>query len=158
MKKASNLRMKLLVTVSLLASLLAFTNISMAEAAKHDRKGNGHRIEKMLDHVDATDAQRSTIQTIVANFKPQLKDYRQQRREVKKQLRALAPNATNFDAEVNRLAQQNANIARSVTILKANMQRQIARQLTAEQRTIIKEHRAKRAAKMEERRVRKMQD
>lgn len=115
--------------------------------SKRDRN-HGQRLQKMLKAVDASDAQTSNIKGIAQSYKGQLKAQKQSKRELRKAIKQLDPMAGNYDAEINKYAQQAADLARNKVILKANMRRDIAQQLTAEQRATLK---AKRLEKMEKR-------
>lgn len=157
-----------LLTLGLAASLGATANFAVAEGPRHDddRRGERHseryaekyekkqekrqekRLEKMFKAVDATDAQQTNIKAISARYKTQIKQQRDAKKAIRKALMQLDPTSGSYDSQVNTYAQQSADVARNMVILKANQRREIAQQLTPEQRTTLK---AKIQARMEKR-------
>jgi Spy/CpxP family protein refolding chaperone len=93
-----------------------------------------HRLQRLLDKVNATPAQRSQIQGIWANLKPQLKANRQQRMALHRQM-ASAFTAPTVDAsQIEQLRQQSMQLADSQSQLFTQGLVQTAQVLTQDQR------------------------
>jgi Spy/CpxP family protein refolding chaperone len=86
----------------------------MAEQADADANGGGfggHRLQKLLDKVNATPAQRSQIEGIWNNLRPQMKANRQQRQAVRQQMAAAFTAPSVNATQVEQLRQQSMSLA-----------------------------------------------
>jgi len=86
----------------------------MTEQADADANGGGfggHRLQKLLDKVNATPAQRTQIEGIWNNLRPQMKANRQQHVALHQQMTAAFTGATVNAAQVEQLRQQSMAIA-----------------------------------------------
>jgi Spy/CpxP family protein refolding chaperone len=86
----------------------------MADQADADANGGGfggHRLQKLLDKVNATPAQRSQIEGIWSNLRPQLKANRQQRQSLHQQMVAAFTAPTVNAAQIEQLRQQSISMA-----------------------------------------------
>ena len=114
----------------------------------------GRMVDRMLDHLDATDAQRSQIKQIVQGAAADLKSQRDAHKALRQQGMQIftAPNVDANAAEALRqqMMAQHDQVSRRMTQAMVD----ISRVLTPEQKAKIAEHLQKRAAKMEERRQR----
>ena len=120
-------------------------------------KRDGKRMERMLDKVDATDAQRAEIQAVLDEFKPQRKALGEQLRAAKRTLHQADPTAPGYAA----LADEQAQVIGQLTADKIRMQSdsrgRIAAILTPEQRAEAAELRAKKLEKRKARAERVME-
>ena len=114
----------------------------------------GRMVDRMLDHLNATDAQRSQIKQIVQAAATDLQSQRDAHRALRQQGMAIftAPNVDANAAETLRqqMMAQHDQVSRRMTQAMVD----ISRVLTPEQKAKVAEHMQKRAAKMEERRQR----
>ena len=118
----------------------------------------GRMIDRMLDGLNATDAQRSQIKTIVQAAATDLKSQREAHRALRQQGMQIftAPNVDANAAETLRqqMLAQHDQVSRRMTQAMVD----ISRVLTPEQKAKIAEHLKQRAAKMEERHQRMERD
>jgi Spy/CpxP family protein refolding chaperone len=84
----------------------------MTEPAEADGGGfAGHRLQKLLDKVNATPAQRTQIEGIWNNLRPQMKANRQQHMALHQQMTAAFTGPTVNAAQVEQLRQQSMAMA-----------------------------------------------
>jgi Spy/CpxP family protein refolding chaperone len=86
----------------------------MAEQADVDAAGGGfggHRLQKLLDKVNATPAQRSQIEGIWSNLRPQLKANREQHQALRQQMAAAFTAPAVNASQVEQLRQQSMALA-----------------------------------------------
>ena len=118
----------------------------------------GRMIDRMLDGLNATDAQRSQIKQIVQTAATDLKSQREAHRALRQQGMQIftAPNVDANAAETLRqqMLAQHDQVSRRMTQAMVD----ISRVLTPEQKAKIAEHLKQRAAKMEERHQRMERD
>jgi Spy/CpxP family protein refolding chaperone len=109
----------------------------MAEQADADGPGGGfagHRLQRLLDKVNATPAQRSQIEGIWNNLRPQMKANRQQRQSLHQQMAAAFTAPTVNAAQVEQLRQQSMSLADKQSQLFTQGLVQTAQVLTQAQR------------------------
>lgn len=138
--------------------ILAITTTALiAGAGSTFARGHGfhhHRgaqMQHMLAGVDATDAQRAQIKSILESNRASMQTDWKQLASAKRALRALDPMASNYNSEVSRLADQLAEATRQSTLERAAIRSQVAAVLTPEQRATLQ---AKRAEHMQSRKDR----
>ena len=105
---------------------------------------HGRRIEKILDHVNATPAQRAQIRAAWDGLRPQIKGLRQQHHAVRKQMLAALTAPTINTSEVERLRQQATGLHDKMSALVTQGMVATAQALTPEQRKQAQEEMAKR--------------
>ena len=105
---------------------------------------HGRRIEKILDHVNATPAQRAQIRAAWDGLRPQIKGLRQQHHAVRKQMLAALTAPTINTSEVERLRQQATGLHDKMSALVTQGMVATAQALTPEQRRQAQEAMAKR--------------
>lgn len=148
--------MKKLILALTTTALLAGAGTTLARGhGPHQHRGA--QMSHMLSSVDATDAQRAQIKTIMESNKTQAKADMKQVGETRRALRELDPMASNYNSEVARLADQLADATRQATIDKAAIRAQVAAVLTPEQRATLQAKRAERMQKREEHRQKRME-
>lgn len=123
----------------------AGATFAQGQGPHHQR---GEYMQHMLSGIDATDAQRQQIKSILEGNRTSMTSDREQLASAKKALRALDPMASNYKSEVSRLADQIAEATRQKTIDGAAVRAQVAAVLTPEQRASLKAHHE---ARMEQR-------
>lgn len=104
----------------------------------------GRRIEKILDRVSATPAQRAQIRAAWDGLRPQIKGLRQQHHAVRKQMLAALAAPTINTADVERLRQQASGLHDKMSALITQGIVATAQVLTPEQRRQAQEEMAKR--------------
>jgi Spy/CpxP family protein refolding chaperone len=105
---------------------------------------HGHRIEKILDRVNATPAQRAQIRAAWDGLRPQINGLRQQHHAVRKQMLAALTAPTINTADVERLRQQASGLHDKMSSLITQGMVATAQILTPEQRKQAQEEMAKR--------------
>src|SRR5688572_11660090 len=95
---------------------------------------HGRRIEKILDRVNATPAQRAQIRAAWDGLRPQIKGLRQQHHAVRKQMLATLTAPTINATDVERLRQQAAGLHDKMSALITQGMIATAQALTPEQR------------------------
>ena len=103
----------------------------------------GRRIEKILDRVNATPAQRAQIRAAWDGLRPQIKGLRQQHHAVRKQMLAALTSPTINTSEVERLRQQATGLHDKMSALVTQGMVATAQVLTPEQRKQAQEELAK---------------
>jgi Spy/CpxP family protein refolding chaperone len=93
-----------------------------------------HRMERMLDKVNATASQRSQIEAIWNGLRPQLKTLHQQHGAVRKQMVGALTAATINPAAVEQLRQQSMTLIEKTSSLLTQGFMQTAQALTPDQR------------------------
>jgi Spy/CpxP family protein refolding chaperone len=107
------------------------------EQADADADGGGmagHRLQKLLDKVNATPAQRTQIEGIWSGLRPQMKANREQRKALHQQMVAAFTAATVNASQVEQLRQQGMTIADKQSQLFTQGLVQTAQVLTQAQR------------------------
>ncbi len=148
--------MKKLFLALTTTALLASAGATLAAGPGHG-PGQMHRgahMGRMLDSINATDAQREQIKAIMQSNKEQAKADWKQIAATRRALHELDPMASSYSSEVARLADELAQATRQATIDKANIRAQVAAVLTSEQRATLAQQRAEREQRQAERRER----
>ncbi|MGB8635573.1 MAG: Spy/CpxP family protein refolding chaperone [Rhodanobacteraceae bacterium] len=143
--------MKKLILAIITTTLLAGAGVTLAQGHRHGHGQRGPNMERMLDSINATDAQRAQIKTIMDNNKAQAKADMKQVGETRRALRDLDPAASNYNSEVARLADELAAATRQATVDRAAIRAQVSGVLTAEQRASLEAKRAEHMQKRQER-------
>ena len=104
---------------------------------------HGRRIEKILDHVNATPAQRAQIRAAWDGLRPQIKALRQQHQAVRKQILAALTAPSINTSEVERLRQQATGLHDKMSALLTQGMVATAQVLTPDQRKQAQEEMAK---------------
>lgn len=145
--------MKKLILALATTALLAGAGVTLAQGPDH---GHGHfhrgpHMGRMLDSINATDAQRDRIKAIMDSNKAQAKADFRQIAETRRALRDLDPTDSNYNSDVARLADQLAQATRQATVDKAAIRAQVEAVLTPEQRATLAQQRADREQRRQER-------
>lgn len=141
------------------------TTALIAGAGSTFARGHGHgsqhhrgaQMQHMLAGVDATDAQRAQIKSILESNRESMKTSWTQRAAAKRALGKLDPMASNYESEVSRLADQLAEATRQSTLERAAIRSQVAAVLTPEQRATMQAKRAEQMQKRKDRMQKHMQ-
>ena len=108
---------------------------------------HGRRIEKILDRVNATPAQRAQIRAAWDGLRPQIKALRQQHHGVRKQMLAALTAPTINAGEVERLRKEASGLHDKMSALITQGMVATAQVLTPEQRKQAQEELAKRGGR-----------
>ena len=134
------------VTAALLSAPVAF--------AGKQCKGHGHgdwsekKIEKMQENLQLTDQQVTDIKAINKKYKDSDgKALRQAKKQSHKSFKMLNPSDANYQQQVNKLADEQANSARARVLLQGKIKADIYKVLTAEQQRLMREKMAERQQK-----------
>ena len=98
------------------------------------------RLERILDRVNATPAQRGQIHAIWDGLRPQLRELRTQHGALRRQIVTAVTASTINAAEVEKLRQQSMSVADKTSALFTQGIVNTAQVLTPEQRKIAQEH------------------
>ena len=106
--------------------------------------GRGHfmekRIDKILDQVSATDAQKQQVKAVFARVKPEMKTLHEERAKLRQAMnRAFAADPIN-SAELERLRQETLRLAERKSAVFTKAVIEAGQVLTAEQRKKVTEH------------------
>lgn len=155
----SKLLLKQVLQATLMASMLAGASLAVQAQPMMGRGGagpgamfgGGHRMEHMLESVDATDAQRAQIKQIVQAAMQDLKSQRAERRKLHEQGLALfaAPvvDANAVEALRQQMSAQHEQSSKRMSQVLID----VSRVLTPEQRAKLVARMQKRQARMAER-------
>ena len=105
-----------------------------ADEAQPDGGFAAHRLQHLLDKVNATPAQRSQIQGIWAGLRPQLKSLHQQHAAIHQQMGDALSAATINPSQVEQLRQQSMSLADKTSSVFTQGLVQTAQVLTPDQR------------------------
>ena len=109
---------------------------------KHGRRG--FDIDRMAEKLNLSDEQRTSMQAIIDESKPEITALREKMRETRKQLKQLAHTNPYNEAEVRKLADAQGDLKAEMIVLRMQQRSKISNVLTEEQRTQMKEMREKR--------------
>jgi Spy/CpxP family protein refolding chaperone len=133
-----------------LAALTGAASISVAYAQRQamgDTPRGGamagfvaRRLERILDRVNATPAQRGQIHAIWDGLRPQLRELRTQHGALRRQIVAAVTASTINAADVEKLRQQSMAVADKTSALFTQGIVNTAQVLTPEQRKMAQEH------------------
>ena len=143
--------MKKLILALTTTALLAGAGATLAQGPGHGRHHRGPHMARMLDSINASEAQRDQIKAIMDSSKAQAKLDFKQIAMTRRALRELDPTASNYNSEVSRLADDLAAATRQATLDRAAIRAQVASVLTAEQRATLEAKRAENMQKRQER-------
>lgn len=101
----------------------------------------GQRLQRMLDTAGATDAQRTQITAIAANYKPRLRELHQQLRANRRGVADLDAASASYASQVATLADQRGQIVVNQVKLRAQLRHEIAGVLTDDQRAALRQAR-----------------
>mgnify|MGYP001303319983 CR=1 FL=1 len=136
--------------IAVLILATAFGGLAYAKPghAGHHGELSAKRIERMLNAVNATEAQRATILSSLEAQKPQRESLRNQLRENRRALHELDPTSGEYNQRVDELARNKGDLVTAMTRMKAQTRQQIAMQLTDQQRSQLKAFHQERRQKM----------
>jgi protein CpxP len=124
-----------------LAALALGGALTLSVAQAHGGPGGGgeggfmaFRMHKILDHVGATDAQKTQIKAIWEGLRPQLKTLHQQHAGLRQQITQAMTAATIDPAAIEKLRQQSVSVMDKVSSVMTQGFVETARVLTPEQR------------------------
>lgn len=132
----------MLLLATLASTVAVNANADTAPTAQHTRwhhHDGEARLQRMLDIAGATDAQRTQITAIAANYKPQLKALHQQLRANRRSVADLDAAAPSYASQVATLADQRGQIVANQVKLRAQLRHEIAGVLTDDQRAKVRQ-------------------
>ena len=104
----------------------------------------GFNIDRMAARLNLTDDQRTQIEVIVDNSKPEMTELRNAMQENRQQLRELAQQSALNETEVRKIADTQGDLKAEMIVLHANQRANIRAILTDDQRVQMNEVRGKR--------------
>ena len=126
----------LLSTAAIAASLMTFPANAVPFAPHAPEAPAGHRLEMMLEMVDATDAQRAEIEVIRESYAGRAEVLHEDRSALHEQLEEIREAGAPVDiAALRPLAERVGDLMAEGLILRAQMRSDIAMVLTEEQRS-----------------------
>ena len=134
---------KLLWIVALACSLV------LSQATFAFSGGCGEGMSKMINTLKLDDAQKDKVKPILEQFKANMKDYRTQLGDIKKQLNAQLYSATMDQAAVDGLVDQKVALIGKMIKAKMAAKSQISAILNAEQKTKLQNKMKKMEEKMD---------
>lgn len=117
----------------LAVALLALTTAGSA-LAMPPGQGGGKHFERLAQELELTQEQRSELQTLKQRLQPEMQQLREQGRTLHSRMRELDPGDSAYRGQVEQLAAQRAEFARSRTLLMSEMRAGLHAVLTEEQR------------------------
>ena len=160
---------KLLVTTltaTAMAGLLTYANVAQAGPNCGDKGGKGghgqmsdgskaehmqKRLDRMATKLGLSDEQKTQLQALKQNTRNEIKPLRDEQRALRKEIRQLDPNASNYAAKLADAANRQAELTRQMIVAKGNKRQQMSSILTPEQLAKKKEMRANRKARFHKR-------
>jgi len=113
---------------------------------KHGKK-SGHRMERMIKHLDLSDEQATQVRSIRDSYQPKMIALREKMKESRKQLREEMHAETIDQDKVKKLAQTIGDLKAEKIILRAEKRNKVHKVLTEEQRNKMKEMKQRRGYK-----------
>lgn len=164
------MKTKILLASTLLTSLIAFSSVSHADSeygnkgghAKHSQMTEAKksermekRLNRMATKLGLSDDQKTQLRALKQNRRNEIKPLRDEQRAIRKEIRQLNPNASDYEAKLAGAANRQAEITRQMIITKGSQRQQMAAILTPEQLAKKKAMQAKRKAKFHKKMHRK---
>lgn len=156
--KQSRLK-KLLITAGAVTALVIGTS-SMIHANNHkgahsDMQRSGKMQKRLFEKLDLTEVQKTQIESIRDNYKPQLQALREAHKSKRGQKEFLDPASSDYVSKKQAQHSEKFQAMQQGVTLRAQMQHEIALVLTPEQRAeaqaLKAEHKAKRMERRENR-------
>ncbi len=150
------------IATTTIAGLMTFASIAQAGPncggkgnkgghAKHSQMSDTDRaahMEKRLTRMAAklglSDEQKTQVQALKLNSRNDIKPLRDEQRALRKEIRQLDPNATDYAAKLADAANRQAELTRQMIVAKGTKRQEMASILTPEQLAKHKEMRASR--------------
>lgn len=133
------------------------SSTTTSQHAKWQGHRHGHHGMRMLDKLNLSATQKTSVQQLMQQdfeqAKPALQSLRQQRMAFEN----ATPGSADYQADANNLAQAESNAAHDRVLREADMRSKIYNILTPEQRTQLASLRAEHQQKMQQRREEWMQ-
>lgn len=99
----------------------------------HRGGGHEHHFDRLAERLELTDEQRSTVQAIVDEAKPKMREIKDQMRENRRSLRELTSQPDATDEQIRALADAQGTQLTELIVLRTKMRADIAATLTPEQ-------------------------
>lgn len=123
-------------------------------SCKHGKKGGEYseqrmekKISRMSEKLGLSAEQSEQMKAAMKSNHESMKGMRQQMKAISQNMRNLDPTAGDFDAQLESLANQKAELTRQMTIAKGKKRQAMANILTPEQRAKMQQMRAERKAR-----------
>lgn len=108
-----------------------------------DRGDRGDRIERMAEHLELSDAQRSSVEAILERNRPARRALMQRHKAHREAMRALQPGSADYSTRAQALADEAGTLARDRVLQRTQFQAELATILTPEQLRKMDEHKAR---------------
>lgn len=128
-----------------------YSQMTEAEKSEHMEK----RLNRMAKKLGLSDEQKTQMRALKQNRRNEIRPLRNEQRAIRKEIRQLDPNASDYAAKLADAANRQAEITRQMIIAKGNQRQQMATILTPEQLAKKKEMRANRKARFHKKMHRK---
>lgn len=110
---------------------------------KHGKSGE-RGMERMTKKLGLSDDQKQQVKSFKETNKEKMKPLREKMKELRTSLRSLDPASVNYEAELNTIATEKADLERQLTVAKGQNRQQFFNMLTPEQQVKMKEAKAQR--------------
>ncbi len=117
-----------------------YSQMSEADRTEHRQK----RLDRISTKLGLSEEQKTKFQALRQNSRNEIKPLRNEKRALRKEIRQLDPNASDYSAKLADAANRQAELTRQMIIARGNKRQQMATILTPEQLAKKKEMRAKR--------------
>ncbi|MGB0126644.1 MAG: Spy/CpxP family protein refolding chaperone [Rhodocyclaceae bacterium] len=142
-------RRKSVVTAALITTLVAGLASGAASAYRGGHGGDGfghgmgegHGIERMVDWLDLSASQRTSVRAIEDKYRPQLRTLRDQLADSRKALRDLSTQAKPDEPKVRTLADAQGKAMSDLIVLRTRMFGEMQQLLTEAQRAKLRDFR-----------------
>ena len=121
----------------------------------HDGHQHGPKLERMIGkldhHLDLSDQQRDSLESILERNSELIDSQRQERHAIRQESMGLDPTSETYAAQTEEIADRVGEMARNQALLMASVFKQVSDVLTEEQREEMRSLMEKRIDKMEKR-------
>ncbi len=157
--------MKSIPMILTVAALLVLTSVTVVAAqgpgpggkGPHARGGQGGELQRALHRLDLSDDQKASIKALFESNQESMQADRETLRTAREALRMQMQSEIFDEAAIRNLAGQVGAAEVEMAVARASVHNQVVQLLTDEQRGQLKEMRARRMERMEERREDMMQ-
>ena len=166
------MKAKKLLLTSLIVAAMGLGNTAYAEQYYGGNDGYGghqqgkhfggkrvksveRRVERMAKYLNLSATQKQQVKSLMEANKATMQPLREQMRSLHQSLRQLDPASSSFLSQLNSLADQQADLARRMTVARGQNRQQIFNLLTPDQQTKMKNMKDRRMQKRMQRHERR---
>ena len=126
------------------AASLFVVAANVATAEPHRGGGSDRHMQRMADELNLNDEQRQQLKQIHSEAKGGKQAMRDAMRDIRESLHKLDPSASDYNAQVEKLAVEKGELVKRITVHRSQVRAQVHAILTPEQRELAKDMRKQR--------------